>query len=493
VEAAASSIAIGPSDVPSAQQPLDDAAAAGNDNDDDGDGNDAVAQHLNPLAVGRPVDIKVKACAKDGIRNRKLGVLFAAFPVVQLHKFVCQHYKSYVVTSTGANSSAALIVNAGGRRVQMPEGVNQACAAASQAEAIACMKASGGETFSTVVLEPPAPKGPTPSAQELMAMMKCYLQLNPAEFEAEIWSMQLKPRCEAQGAEQHIVEKPQQARALRQALINLEASKAFVRFCAESSVVQFDQMQNLDKLLAITINLDEKADDPNELLHHGLPFLDALAHMETYTFVLLGDAGLGKTCLARAMAALQCAARQLPYWVESNTPDSLRQVAVNGFFREHVPVILDEWRPAHKAMNSGSETMDMLKCLTTVADGATIKCRYSDIKFAPSMPKIMTCNCSTMDEWLIEANVISIEDRNAVMRRCLFVEVKEQLMPQELRDNYKVQREKDLHELQIEVLRKQGLKVAGGASFIPVRRAINGTWERLKEIEELDELEDLVA
>ena len=109
------------------------------------------------------------------------------------------------------------------------------------------------------------------------------------------------------------------------------------------------------------------------------------------------------------------------------------------------------------------------------------------------MPKIMTCNCSTMDEWLIEANVISIEDRNAVMRRCLFVEVKEQLMPQELRDNYKVQREKDLHELQIEVLQKQGLKVAGGASFIPVRRAINGTWERLKEIEELDELEELAA
>eukprot|EP00969_Alexandrium_andersonii_P278131 12294825-Alexandrium_andersonii.AAC.1 len=59
-----------------------------------------------------------------------------------------------------------------------------------------------------------------------------------------------------------------------------------------------------------------------------------------------------------------CEANGTPYFIESNTPDSLRTVYVNGFFRSHVPVILDEWKPMGDKY-CGKDGIDMLKCLTT--------------------------------------------------------------------------------------------------------------------------------
>jgi len=283
--------------------------------------------------------------------------------------------------------------------------------------------------------------------------------------------MQLMDKSSLSRGQKNIVDKPAQARALRQALINIEASKAFVRFRAEESALEFGQMQNLGDLLAVTVDLETRK-------HRGMPLLNALSQMELFTFVLLGDAGLGKTALARAMASLQCQVRNLPYWIESNTPDSLRQVAVNGFFRNCVPIILDEWRPIGKATfgASGTETMDMLKCLTSVADGATIKCRYSDIKFAPRMPKILTCNCATIEQWMEQiTDNVADEDRNAVMRRCLFVEVKKSLIPAARRKLYADSRESELHELQAETLKAQGIELTHNDGFAPVHRS-NGTW-----------------
>ena len=76
-------------------------------------------------------------------------------------------------------------------------------------------------------------------------------------------------------------------------------------------------MENLGGLSAVTV-------DPRTGNYMGMPFLSALSLMEVYTFILLGDAGLGKTVLARSMASMHCRVRKMPYWIESNTPDSLR-------------------------------------------------------------------------------------------------------------------------------------------------------------------------
>ena len=66
------------------------------------------------------------------------------------------------------------------------------------------------------------------------------------------------------------------------------------------------------------------------------------------------------------------------------------------------------------------------------------------------------------------------------------------MIPKALRETYTATREKELRELQLDVLKAQGLKVTMN-EFVTVTRAPNGTWERLKEIEELDELEELAA
>ena len=66
--------------------------------------------------------------------------------------------------------------------------------------------------------------------------------------------------------------------------------------------------------------------------------------MNEATFILLGDAGLGKSTLARSMCATYCEAYGSPYYIESNTPDSLRSVYVNGFFRERGDSHLSQWR-----------------------------------------------------------------------------------------------------------------------------------------------------
>ena len=139
------------------------------------------------------------------------------------------------------------------------------------------------------------------------------------------------------------------------------------------------------------------------------------------------------------MCALYCEAYSVPYYIESNTPDSLRSVYVNGFFRPHIPVYLDEWKPMGDKY-AGKDGIDMLKCLTTVGDGATIKCRYSDIRFMESMPRLQSCNAKDLDDWCDGLGDVPAEDLNAVLRRCVFVEITEQIVPTALQREFLGQR-----------------------------------------------------
>ena len=73
------------------------------------------------------------------------------------------------------------------------------------------------------------------------------------------------------------------------------------------------------------------------------------------------------------------------------------------------------------------------------------------------------------------ADYFADEDYNAIMRRCLFVEVKHSLIPEALRDEYVNHRETELHDLQMEALRVQGIELAH-AGLSPVDRAADGSW-----------------
>ena len=86
------------------------------------------------------------------------------------------------------------------------------------------------------------------------------------------------------------------------------------------------------------------------------------------------------------------------------------------------------------------------------------------------MPKIMTCNPVNMEAWLAQtADYVANEDYNAVMRRCLFVEVKRSLVPDDRRKGYVRTSQMELSDLQAEFLKDQGLEVKACA-LQPLRR-----------------------
>ena len=106
-----------------------------------------------------------------------------------------------------------------------------------------------------------------------------------------------------------------------------------------------------------------------------------------------------------------------------------------------------------------------------------LKCRYSDIRFATRMPNSLPCNSRSIDEWMAQtADCLADEDYNTIMQRCLFVKVKHSLIPEALRDEYVNHRETELHDLQVEALRAQGIELEAHAGLSPVVRAADGSW-----------------
>jgi hypothetical protein len=94
------------------------------------------------------------------------------------------------------------------------------------------------------------------------------------------------------------------------------------------------------------------------------------------------------------------------------------------------------------------------------------------------MPRLMTANCRTLEDWtraVVESG--EIEDYNAVLRRCLFIEVDRQLVSAELQATYKTAKGDELADLQRAVLRDQGLRVPCD-SFRPVARE-GGKWQAI--------------
>ena len=163
VEGGASQLAVGPSDVLGQQQPLlgvdglpstgpDEAALQqeltnplqdqeqeeqnqeqeqniATDSGSSGDDKPYVACELVQIEGENPAAINLQlknAARKDGIRLRKSGILVGSITGKAMHDYVeAQGWKSYIVCATSAESSMALIVDPGGKRVHPPEVVQQ--------------------------------------------------------------------------------------------------------------------------------------------------------------------------------------------------------------------------------------------------------------------------------------------------------------------------------------------------------------------------------
>jgi hypothetical protein len=342
---------------------------------------------------------------------------------------------TYAICSTGAASSVALIVDVGYRHVHASATIHPMKLAESVGSALRKILAGPGSTWTTmarpkpvVLLTPDASENAVLHQDDLIALMTSYINLTPVQWNARLWGLKVAPPETLTVGERAIVAKPLDANKLRQELALQEKAKAFLKYVDDCKVLRISEFVGLDKLHAIRVDPDGR--------RYSVPFLPATCGlMLERSFILLGATGLGKTALARSMCRLFCKAMGTPYFVESNTVDSLRAVSGSGFFREHIPVLLDEWKPAGEKY-SGKDGIDLLKCLYTVCDAKAVAARYSDIHFQDNQPKIQSCNCLSLDGWLECLGDASEADKDAVLRRVLFVEVTEPIVPAALRKEF---------------------------------------------------------
>ena len=243
-----------------------------------------------------------------------------------------------------------------------------------------------------------------------------------------MWSLKLKATPTPE--EKLLLKFPADAKTARQAMKDMLRAKAFVRYVEDDDALLLNSYTNLQTLSILEVGEDGTV--------WRTPFDGWATMMITKTIVLLGDPGFGKSTLARTFCATHARANNAPYYIETNTPDSLRLVCEQHLFLDNVPILLDEWRPAGAAgaRFTGTDGVYMLKCLTTVGKGGTVSCRYSDIRLLDNMPRLMTCNCRTLEEWTQGIGNVPKADIGAVMRRVAFIEVSDHIIPERLRKQY---------------------------------------------------------
>ena len=231
------------------------------------------------------------------------------------------------------------------------------------------------------------------------------------------------------------------------AAIDYEMAKGFLTFLddpdARRPLEWPCEFQKLENLVARRYNA-RRSRSGRSVQFDTMPFADAIAHcMETHTFVFSGKAELGKTPAAQSIAWAYAELRGHGHYAQTSTVDSLRQLYVQGFFEPHLCVIIDDWRPGKASQDKRGDSADFLKALTDVANPSCVGARYSDIKWAPSMPRIVTSQIG-VQEWL--ECVDAVEDQEAVLKRAIWVEFTECVVPATLASAHTKSREEDISE-----------------------------------------------
>ena len=195
------------------------------------------------------------------MRGRKQGVLVADMKGEALHGLVVTHgWRSYIVCSTGEARSMALVLDVGKNRIRPPPGVQQHLLAEAPVGAVQRMLEAPVPRWTTIKLSVlqklDTTDGNSVSRDTLIDIIRGYLHMNPVEWNAEIWALNMKPPASLTTAERYIASEPIHAQKVREALIQQEGAKAFVRFIADVKALAIGKFVDLDKLLAVRITPD---------------------------------------------------------------------------------------------------------------------------------------------------------------------------------------------------------------------------------------------
>ena len=147
--------------------------------------------------------------------------------------------------------------------------------------------------------------------------------------------------------------------------------------------------------------------------------------------VFFGPAGKGKTPIAEACASLQSYTHDKPYFVATNTADSLRRLLDFDLLENGMGIVLDEYKNRGKECGSQGGGADHLKNLLDPTDAKTIQARFNDFTLGNNMPRFVTCQdlgklmpdmssfTSSASRWNYMRTKIDADER-AIIKRCAF-------------------------------------------------------------------------
>ena len=371
-------------------------------------------KHLNAGVVCESNFLGIKA---GEFRNRKVAAVRSNLPAERLLEWVRQHVARYCVVRVGAGSEA-LLFDTPKSRVKAPANSHAGVPTDKALAPVLASMLKNTEAFSTVELR--ENQRETYTREEIMEIARPYVGLNRSEFEAELISLATRDPASLTSEQRFLLANEMRMKSLRGAMVELELAKSYLTSLDDESLLHISKFQGLEKLTASRMRNGKKA---------RMSFLLAVTeYLETATFVICGGNRLGKTPLCRAVAAMYAKARGVSYFAQSSTVDSLRMLSVQGFFKPHTAVVLDEWRIGKDSQDAQGHKVDFIKCLTDVENPGAVRLRYSDVRFAPSMPRLISSQ-QTMAEWIEALEDVAESDRDAIMKRLIFVDVTEPLVP----------------------------------------------------------------
>ena len=275
-----------------------------------------------------------------------------------------------------------------------------------------------------------------------MEAIQLYLKMNELSFKAHLTDLKKQRRRDEKlcPEAEFLVNHPKDMEKLKELLLKKERMRGMLKDVDSTLRFPWDfaitpKTVTLFRICPHTLKR-EVSDRPADAI------LEAVG---LYTLVFFGPPGKGKTPAARALAALYSQSHGKAKFAETQTSDSLRKLTEFDFLEDGMGIVLDEWRPRAEPCGPQGGGVDHIKNMLDPADAKTIEARFNDFTLGHDQARFVTCQSlgkllatfdnlrSDMDERELRALTGEDEDAKAILKRCVFVEVRDHLIRPELR------------------------------------------------------------